>query len=98
QTPLYDFHVFHLNSRRVMVHAPGQIMPSPAGTKSVMFTLRGWPREPYYVLVNGIDRPPQLKIDGRSVPLDAPHQFQEKEKRLVLKLSDQPTVEIQTDP
>ena len=98
QTPLYDFQVFHLNSRRVIVHAPGEIIPAAEKPGAVQFTLRSWPREPYYVLVNGLDRLPQLKIDGRLVPLDGPHQFQEKEKRLILRLSSQPAIEIQTDP
>ena len=36
----------------------------------------------------------QVTINGQPAPLAEPHQFQEKEGRLILKLSGQPMVEV----
>ena len=93
QGPLYDNHVFRLPASRLSVHAPGQIVPMDAGAGRVKFTVRAWPQEQYYVLVNGLTRAPQVWINGQPAPLSDPHQFQEKEGRLILKLTGQPTVE-----
>ena len=94
QGPLYDNHVFRLPAHRFSVHAPGEIVPADAGANRIKFTVRAWPQAPYYVLVNGLTRAPQIWINGQPAPLADPHQFQEKEGRLILKLTGQPTVEV----
>ena len=95
QPALYDFHVFRLNGQRLAVHAPGAIVPAAqTETTRAKFTVRGWSQEPYYVLFSGLARAPQVTINGQPAPLAEPHQFQEKEGRLILKLSGQPMVEV----
>jgi len=62
---LYDFRAFRLNGALLTVHAPGEIVPSEAGAERVKITVRGWRNEPYYVLLNGFTRAPQVKINGQ---------------------------------
>ncbi|MBI5385347.1 MAG: hypothetical protein HZA90_11755 [Verrucomicrobia bacterium] len=95
---LYDFRVFRANGRRLTVHAPGEIMSQAENSPQPRFSVRGWPTGPYFVLVNGLSKAPQVKIDGQAAPLNAPHEFEEKAGRLILKLSGQPTVELGLDP
>jgi hypothetical protein len=96
--PLYDFCVFRFRSQTLKVHAPGEIVPTLATDDVAKFTVGGWPRAPYYALVTGLARAPQLKIDGQAAPLAAPHEFQAKEGRLILKLSGRQSVEISSAP
>jgi hypothetical protein len=93
----YDFRAFRLGSQLLTVHAPGEIVPRPAQAGRIEFTVRGWPRQPYYLLVNGLARPPRVVLDGRATPLAPPHQFEEKEGRLILRLSSHPTLSIDAD-
>jgi hypothetical protein len=97
QPSLYDCRVFRLKNGLVTVHAPGDIRPDETKAGRMAFKVQGWPRDPYYVLANGLTRAPQVKVDGQPVPLAAPHDFQGKEGRLILMLSGQPSVEIQAN-
>ncbi len=92
--PLYDCRVLRINKARIIVHAPGEIVPAMAAGNRVVFKVWAWPNKPYSVLLNGFDSAPQVRVNGRSVPLTEPHQFHAGDGRLVLKLSGQPTVEI----
>ena len=40
----------------------------------------------YYVLVSGLRKKPNLKLDGKPVACAAPHEFLEPEGRLILRL------------
>jgi len=91
---LYDCRVFRLGKNRIIVHAPGELLPVAVAGNRVKFTVRGWPREPYFVLLNGFTRAPGVKLGGQGTRLAEPHRFQEKEGRLLLQLSGQPTVEL----
>jgi hypothetical protein len=92
--PLYDCRVFRTKTDRIIVHAPGEIVPSSAAGERVAFKVRAWPNKPYSVLLNGFDSAPQVRVNGRPVPLTEPHQFNAGDGRLVLRLSGQPAVEI----
>jgi hypothetical protein len=92
--PLYDCRVLRAGQDRVIVHAPGEIVPVAAAANCVKFTVRAWPGESYFVLLNGFTRAPQVRLNGQPLPLAEPHQFQEETGRLILKLSGQPTLEV----
>ena len=91
----YDCRIFRSGPRLVSVHAPGEIDPLPSQASQLGFKVRGWPLSPYFVLVNGLAGAPQVRIDGQAAPLTPPHEFHEKEGFLILKVSGQPTVELQ---
>jgi hypothetical protein len=101
QGPLYDCRVLPWGDGRMVVHAPGAIelagvenaASDAAGTSSgVVFTVQGWPRQPYTVLVSGLAAPPQLTIDGEPVSLSPPHRHDPATGRLVLELDGSRTI------
>jgi len=51
QDPLYDFRVFPQHG--LMVHAPGPITGFAETSQSVSFGVNGWPRQPWFLLING---------------------------------------------
>ncbi|HXG48600.1 MAG TPA: hypothetical protein VNO52_13315 [Methylomirabilota bacterium] len=59
--PLYDFRVFRRAGLRV--HAPGLITPEAEDERGATFTVRGWPRQPWFLLVNGLRAAPAVKIN-----------------------------------
>jgi hypothetical protein len=92
--PFYDFRVLRLDAQRILVHAPGEIAPTPKAG-ALQFKVLGWPTKPYFVLANGFTRMPRITINGRPASPAQGHQFQEKPGRLILRLSGQPTVNLQ---
>jgi hypothetical protein len=90
--PVYDFHCFR--SLDLKVHAPGEIQ-NPAESKGhVSFQVASWTTTPFFVLVNGFKRKPQLKINGQNVACVAPHEFFPDTGRLVLKLQGHASVDL----
>jgi hypothetical protein len=92
QTPLYDFRA--LRERGLWVHAPGQIEPGKSAPNRARVTVRGWPQAPYFVLVNGLARPPQVRVNGKPVELTAPNEFRVEGGQLILQLSGWAAVEL----
>jgi hypothetical protein len=92
QQPVYDFWSFRENGLRV--HAPGEIKYAREKPGRVTFQIETWVDHAYFVLINGLAREPQLRINGKKTECAAPHQFQQKEGRLILRLEDNPRVEI----
>jgi hypothetical protein len=88
EDPLYDFYVFR--EKGLLVHAPGAIRNPSWDQASVRFSVSSWSRKPWYVLINGFNKQPTVRINGRKISVEAPHQFEEKAGRLILKL-DRPT-------
>ncbi|HXJ55933.1 MAG TPA: hypothetical protein VNU68_04635 [Verrucomicrobiae bacterium] len=88
QGPLYDRRAFPRSG--MIVHAPGEVTDPAEEEQRVDFTVRGWPREPYLVLVNGVTNAPVVKIDGRLTPAE----FHPPEGCLILKLSGTARVQI----
>ncbi len=58
--------------------------------------MNGWPKSPWHVLINGFAARPMVKLNGTETPIVLPHQFQETEGRLILRLNKPTTVEILT--
>lgn len=92
QTPVYDFWSFQKNG--VRVHAPGEIKNPTEQPGRVRFEVDTWLDKPYYVLVNGLTKKPQIKINGKLTECAPPHQLLEKEGRLILRMEGKPQVEL----
>jgi len=84
QPRLYDFASFRQAGLRV--HAPGSINGIKEEKNKITFQVETWVDHPYYVLINGLNHAPKLKINGKQAECSTPHEFQEKEGRLILKL------------
>lgn len=91
---LFDFRVFRRHG--LWVHAPGPIVPGVDRTDAVQFRVQGWPKRPHWILVQGLTRKPQVKLNGVEVPLTAPHSFDSAAGRLVLQLDRATEVELIT--
>jgi hypothetical protein len=89
---IYDFWCFRKNGLRV--HAPGAITRAEESDGRISFESQSWLEGPYFVLINGLAKKPQLRIDGKPVDCAEPHQFQEKEGRLILNLQGSPRIEL----
>jgi hypothetical protein len=89
---LYDFRVFRASG--LMVHAPGEIGGVEESATAVAFTVAGWPAQPYWILVNGFNQPPVVKVNGQPVRLEPPNEFQTGTGRLILQLERKARVEI----
>jgi hypothetical protein len=91
---LYAFRAFRTNG--LLIHAPGAIQGAQERAGSVSFTVRGWPDGAYDVLIVGFKSVPRVRINGKDAPLSAPHRFQQKEGRLILRVEGRPALEIAT--
>ena len=68
-------------------HAPGSIKVTKDEPGRIVFTVEGWPRRPYDVLVVGIRSRPRVTLDGNPADLAAPHRFSAKDGWLTLHVS-----------
>lgn len=85
---VYDFRAFR--QAKLFVHAPGAIGDVSETPSRVAFTVKGWPRRPYFVLISGLrTAPTSIKVDGKTVT-DAHFDA----GRLVLPVSGSPRIEI----
>ncbi|MDB6041297.1 MAG: hypothetical protein JWM99_5138 [Verrucomicrobiales bacterium] len=92
EDPPYDFYAFRRNG--LLVHAPGPIRDARESKDSVKFSVRSWSTKPWYVLINGCGKKPSVLVNDLKINLETPHQFQEKEGRLILQLDRPSTIEI----
>ena len=88
----YAFHVFRRHG--FLVHAPGALRNLSERDDGVGFSVETWSLGPSRVLVNGVWRTPRLKLNGQPVELDAPHQYQPTEGRLVIYLERSSDIEL----
>ena len=94
--PVYNFQSFHQNG--LLVHAPGEISHAKEGQGSVRFEIVTGLEHPYFVLINGFRRQPQLRINGRTTACTAPHQYLEQKGRLILALEGKARIELRLKP
>ncbi len=92
---IYDFRAFR--SVGLWVHAPGAITNINEQSGRVSFKVQGWVEHPYYLLIVGCKKTPRVRIDGKDVAFSAPHQFMQKEGRLILQVKGNSTVEISVE-
>jgi hypothetical protein len=94
QPPMYEFR--HFRAASLNVHAPGQIIKARDDQMTARLQVRGWPKEPYYVLVNGLTHPPQITLNGQSVSPQPPHEFDAAAGCLILRVLGTPEIQIGT--
>jgi len=82
----YDFRTFP--NHRLLVHCPGPITNFSENNDSVQFTAEGWPRKPFYVLINGFTKNPTVKVNGREVAVE------ERDGRVVVRLEKPAQIDI----
>jgi hypothetical protein len=93
RNPLYEAR--SLREPGLLVHAPGEIVPGNSDPGTARFTVRGWPKQPYFVVINGLAGAPQVKVNGQGFPLTAPGEFRADGGNLILQLSGEARVELQ---
>jgi hypothetical protein len=89
----YTFHAFQ--HHRLLVHAPGGLADIQERSDGPAFRVETWSPRPCWVLINGLQQTPGVRINGRAVALEAPHQYQSAEGRLALRLERSATVELE---
>ncbi len=92
---LHDYHVFRRHGLRV--HAPGPISDARETADGISFQVTGWPRQPWWILINGCTKVPAVRVNGQETPVSAPHRFDPKTGRLTLQLRGPTTVEVRPD-
>ena len=92
QQPLCDFRA--VRERGLLIHAPGKIDLLKATAGETRFSVRGWPKQPYFVLVNGLAKEPQVMVNHQPVSLKAPSEFRAAGGHLILQLTGNAEVEL----
>lgn len=82
---LYDFRATRLT--QLFLHAPGPITVERDTPEFCAFSVDGWPRWPYRVLVAGVHTKPVVAINGERARLDAPHEWNPATGLLILQVS-----------
>ena len=98
--PIYSLRAVH--PLRVFVHVPGLVdqvlvrrpLPGNPQRTTISFRVTPWLTRRCYVLINGLDHVPQVKLNGVSTPITSPHQYLTSGS-LVLQLLGPTRVEIQ---
>ncbi|MGC8785763.1 MAG: hypothetical protein ACP5RN_15450, partial [Armatimonadota bacterium] len=101
--PVYSLHV--VRPTKLLVHTPGRIdqvaarTPLPGNPRSirVSFRITPWLPRRYYILVNGLDRIPQVRVNGVPITIAPPHQYLPSGS-LVLQLLGTCRVELLIEP
>jgi hypothetical protein len=91
QPALYDF----CSLAGVRMHAPGPITHAWWDARHLSFEVESWVNGPYWVLINGLAGKPVLKINNQETKCAAPHQFQEEEGRLILRLEGKTSIALE---
>jgi hypothetical protein len=90
--PVYDFKSFLKSG--LLLHVPGEIKNSKESKGRLSFEVQSWVRHPYSILLNGFHRKPKLRINHQPVECSAPHQYVEKDGRLILQIEGSASVEV----
>lgn len=94
---LYDF--LAARDCGLRVNAPGPITDVEQSATRLSFRVKGWPKKPYFVLINGLRAAPQVLVNGHPRQLAAPDEFLEAKGRLVLQVSGEAEIEVRVaDP
>jgi hypothetical protein len=91
EEPIYDFHAFH--KRGLLVHAAGRIQ-NPIETQSgVQFAVRPWHRS--YVLLNGLDQKPHVRVNGSAVEPQFFGDFERRGGHAIIQVKDVADVQLE---
>lgn len=83
---MYDFR--SLRVAGLLVHAPGEIQVTRDSKGIATFTVKGWPKRAYSILITGLKEHPVARVNGRAA--EAAY----GDGRLVLKVTGSAKVEI----
>ena len=94
--PIYDYRV--CREAGLIVHAPGKLS-AVRETKngvafSISFSVQCWKAATYDVLITGLKRAPEVRLNGQEISLNLPNRYDEKTGRLILHLSGQPNITV----
>ncbi len=89
---VYDCRV--LRNSGTIIHAPGTITVLADRKSGCNFRVKSWTDKPYYVLVNGLTKQPQIKVNGQPAAIASPHQFLQDGGNLILQVQGETDVEI----
>jgi hypothetical protein len=92
QPAIYDFRV--LPRQGVRLHAPGQLRHLEERADGFSFRVETWSQRRCFVLANGLRQKPQVRLNGESVELNGPHEYQAETGRLILQISGPTEVEL----
>jgi len=93
QIPLYDFRRFA--KMGLNVHAPGRIQKQKDGARFATFRVQGWPAQPYYVLLSGLPSKPRVRINGRELLMEPPHEWNEGARWMAVQVQGWANIEVQ---
>ena len=106
--PLLDCRTLAIGEGRVIVHAPGRIelvtgdeaeaASDSSPSARLQFHVSGWPRQPFAVLVTGLETVSEVTLDGEVVELAAPHSFEPSSGLLILWLDGPRTIGLEMVP
>lgn len=89
---LYDFRAFRANG--VLVHAPGAIIGAREEGGRLAFTVNGWPRGPYEILLAGLTTKPRgVRVNGVEAAANTFRYVAEK-GWLIVRLSGTASIEV----
>ena len=91
---VHDTAVFFKNG--ATVHAPGGITRHEDTVDRCRFTVNGWSKEPYQIVVTGIARKPRVLVGNKPVSLTGVNTYDVKTGVLVLTLKAKASVLVQT--
>jgi hypothetical protein len=83
---IYDFKTF-LN-HRILAHSPGPITDVRESKNSVRFRANGWPKQNWFLLMNGFEKRPTITLDGKLAD------FQFEDGRAILQLTGPAVIEV----
>ncbi len=90
--PVSDFRV--LARHGVGIHAPGAIGEVTEQADGFAFRVEPWRERPGYVVLTGLRQKPQMRLNGRSVLLSPPHEYQAEAGRLILQINGPTRFEV----
>jgi hypothetical protein len=88
---LYEFRVFPHSGLRI--HAPGEVTEVIDAPGRVSFQVRGWWPTPYEVLIHGLSREPEVRMDDQRLAASL-QSFDAAAGRLILRVEATPRIDL----
>ncbi len=89
---VYDYRV--LRRSGCIIHVPGTITVLADQKNLYRFRAKSWIDRPYYVLINGLTKQPQVSVNGQPLSITGPHQYLQEGGNLILQLQGEAEVQI----
>lgn len=92
ESALYDRRITERD--RILIHAPGEIQELVEGEGRISFRVRGWYPGDWWLLINGLQSPPEIRVDGLVITDATRRIYDAGSGQLRLKLSGDPHLEL----